>query len=61
MKTVTIIYELMERIYIPDLECYGIVISISITAISIEYQVRYFHDGVHETAYLFDWELTKSK
>ena len=61
MKTIDIIYELMQRVYIPDLECYGMVISVSITAVGNEYQVRYFHDGIHQTAYLFDWELTESK
>lgn len=59
--TKEVTYDIGEKVYIPDLECFGYVLSISITAVGTEYQVRYFHDGIQQTAYLFSWELTKEK
>lgn len=54
-----IVHDIGDRIYITELKTSGIIISIFITSMAIQYEVRYFFNGKAECVHMFEWEITK--
>lgn len=54
-------FVLHQRVYIAELETYGIVIGIYYSDTGDQYQIRYFYDGVAKTVYFYPWELRDEK
>jgi len=54
-------YNFGDKVWIKDLECYGRVLSCWHTRSGLQYEMRYFIDGKHETSYLFEDELLTEK
>ena len=54
-------YNFGDRAWIKDLECYGRVLSCWHTSSGLQYEMRYFIGGKHETSYLFEDELLTEK
>ena len=50
-------FDLASRVFIPDLKLRGTIVSISITQTGTQYETRYFCEGKHQFAFLYEWEL----
>ena len=46
-----------DKIFIPQLQLYGVVIGVYISTSGIEYKVRYFKEDTPIECYFFDFEL----
>lgn len=54
-------FEIYQRVWIPELETYGTIISIFITPLGIEYNVRFFHNSDEKKIYFLEHELKAFK
>lgn len=50
-----------DKVYIPQLNVSGIIISVVITMAGTQYEVRYFHDDVPYFTHFFDFEIEPIK
>ena len=57
MKTIEVKFSLTEKVWIEELERYGIIISINISSIGTRYELRYFDDAEPHEVYFYEWEL----
>ena len=50
-----------QKVYIPELDTYGIISQMCLTVMGIEYEVRYFHNGELKKVFFIEHELKESK
>lgn len=55
------IFDIGQQVRITELQWNGIVISIFISEIGIQYNVRYFWNGEAKTVYFFEHELKSTE
>jgi len=61
VTSVELEYGINSIVNIKELGLRGRVLSITITAVGIQYEVRYFHDSEHSNAFLYGFELEEPK
>lgn len=54
-------FVIADKVWIKDLECFASVLSCWHTRSGLQYELRYFIDGKHETSYFFEDELLAEK
>ena len=59
MRVVELPYWLGDRIKITELGLVGTIVSISCTQTGIQYETRYFREGEHKLAFLYEWEIER--
>jgi polyribonucleotide nucleotidyltransferase len=50
-------FDIASRVHITELGLRGTIVSISITQTGTQYETRYFREGEHKFAFLYEWEL----
>lgn len=59
--TVEVVARVGDPVHIPAIETDGVVISIVMAIVAIQYEVAYWFEGKRQTAHLFDWEFHPNK
>lgn len=54
-------YKLHQRVWIIALEQWGVILSIYVDTMGMQYNVRYFYNGEPRTVYMFPNELAEAK
>ncbi len=55
--TIDVPYNLFQRVRIPELSAWGIIVSIAITMTGVQYEVRYFMGGDAKNTYFLEAEI----
>jgi hypothetical protein len=61
MKDYNFKYDLLKKIYIPELGVSGNVIALTVTFQGIKYLVTYFFNGKKEEVWFYDFQIRRKK
>lgn len=50
-----------DKVWLPDMDCYAIIISVWYGKYGCKYQCRWATDGEYKDDYLFGWEILEKK